>query len=253
VISDSDVRVTPDYLRTIVQPLANPEIGAVTLPYVPILDRTFADVLHSIGMWSDFYAGILVARQIDGVKFALGPTIVTTRSQLSRFGGYPAIENRPGDDLLIGRLIADQGYRVELLPYPVQTVSDFASMRELIEKRLRWVVVMRHMRPWGHLGLALTLGLPWTIAAVVLSPSLLIAALYLGLYLLFRNLLMWSIARVALKQRLHFAQFALIPIWDALAFLIWITSFARKGVRWRGIDYYIRDGRLMPVPERIRE
>ncbi len=122
-------------------------------------------------MMSDFYTGIIVAWQLDGVKFALGPTIVTTRERLAAFGGYESIENRPADDLLVGRLIADQGYEVELLRYPVETVADYQSMRELVHKRLRWIVVMRHMRPWGHFGLIFTHGLPWALAAVAVHPT----------------------------------------------------------------------------------
>jgi len=75
VMSDSDVRVRPDYLRTVVAPLADPKIGAVTCFYVPIGEKTFAENLQSMGMFSDFYAGVLVAWQLDGVKFALGRTI----------------------------------------------------------------------------------------------------------------------------------------------------------------------------------
>ena len=126
-------------------------------------------------MISDLYAGILVARELDGVKFALGETIVTTRARLAQFGGYQALENRPADDLLVGRLIAEQGYEVALLPYAVQTVADYGSMRDLFFKRLRWMVVMRHMRPWGHLGLLLTQGLPWSIVAIALHPTLAVA------------------------------------------------------------------------------
>ena len=117
-------------------------------------------------MMSDFYPGILVAWQLDGIKFALGPTIATTRTRLAGFGGYAAIENRPADDLLVGRLIADQGYEVVLLPYTIETVADYASFRELLHKRLRWIVVMRNLRPWGHFGLIFTWGLAWTLAGV---------------------------------------------------------------------------------------
>ena len=109
-------------------------------------------------MMSDFYAGIVVAWQLDGVKFALGPTIATTRERLAAFGGYESIENRPADDLLVGRLIADQGYEVELSRYTIDTVADYQSMSDLMHKRLRWIVVMRHMRPWGHFGLLFTHG-----------------------------------------------------------------------------------------------
>ena len=251
VISDSDVRVRPDYLRTVVTPLANPKVGAVTCFYVPAHDAahkaTLVQDLQSTGMLADFYAGIVVAWQLDGVKFALGPTIATTRDRLAGFGGYQAIENRPADDLLVGRLIADQGYGVELLPYCVSTVADYHSFSDLFYKRLRWITVMRHMRPWGHLGLLFTHGLPWCVAAALVEPSWPVAAGFLGTYFLMRSAIMASIGVRGLKQRISWKELALIPVWDALAFAIWLISFGRKSVRWRNNDYYIRDGMLVPV------
>ncbi len=252
VISDSDVRVRPDYLRTVVAPLADPKVGAATCFYVTAGAENFVDKLQSVGMMSDFYAGILVAWQLDGVKFALGPTIATTRSRLAGFGGYQTIENRPADDLLVGRLIAEQGYRVELLRYSVESVPDYRSMSDLWHKRLRWIVVMRHMRPWGHLGLALTQGLPWSIVAFAVHPTAMVAAGYLGAYFAFRAAIMWIIGVHGLKQRGVWGKMALIPLWDALAFVIWVTSFLRRSVRWRGADYYIRDGELVPMDESVR-
>ena len=107
-------------------------------------------------MISDLYAGILTAWQLDGVKFALGATIVTTKTRLAEFGGYAALENRPADDLLVGRLIAERGYEVRLLPYAPVKLAGYESFGKLLDKRLRWITVMRHMRPWGHLGLIFT-------------------------------------------------------------------------------------------------
>ncbi len=249
VISDSDVRVDPDYLRRVVAPLADPNVGAVTCFYVPIpeTETTFVQRLQAMGMVSDFYAGILVARQLDGVKFALGPTIATTRQKLASFGGYQSIENRPADDLLVGRLIAEQGFEVELLPYSVLTVADYASLRDLFYKRLRWITVMRHMRPWGHFGLIFTHGLPWALAAVALAPSLATALGYLGGYFAIRIAMVWMIGIHGLKEKGLWKKMPLIPIWDAMAFVIWLISFARKSVRWRDGEYFIRNGMLVPV------
>jgi len=247
VVSDSDVRVSPDYLRTVVAPLADPDVGAVTCFYVPTDERSFVDGLQSMGMFSDFYAGILVAWRLDGVKFALGPTIATTRARLAEFGGYESLENRPADDLLVGRLIAGQGHEVALLPYRVLAVADYQSMSDLVHKRLRWIVVMRHMRPWGHLGLLLTQGLPWSLAAVAVCPTAAAALGYLGAYLALRCAMTWTIGVWGLKQRGLWKRMALIPLWDALAFGIWLTSFGRRSIRWRGSDYLLRDGRLVPA------
>ncbi len=253
VISDSDVRVRPDYLRTLVAPLADPKVGATTCFYVPVEEKTFADRLQTVGMLSDFYAGILVARQLDGVKFALGPTIATTRTRLSEFGGYSAIENRPADDLLVGRLIAEQGREVALLPYRIGTVVDFHSMRELLHKRLRWLVVMRHMRPWGHFGLLFTQGLPWSLAAVAIHPSAVVALSYLASYCLLRIAMTWVIGVWGLKQHGLWRKMWLIGLWDAAAFLIWLASFSRNSIRWRDAEYCIRDGLLVPVVSNVSE
>ena len=249
VMSDSDVRVEPDYLRRVIAPLADPNIGAVTCFYVPADEHTFADNLQAMGMFSDFYAGILVAWQLDGVKFALGPTIATTRARLAEFGGYESLENRPADDLLVGRLIAEQGHPVELLSYTVLAVADYQSMSDLVHKRLRWIVVMRHMRPWGHLGLLLTQGLPWSLAAIAIHPSVAVAAAYLGTYLALRFAMTWMIGTWGLKQPGLWRKMPAIPAWDALAFLIWLASFGRRSIRWRGADYLLRDGRLVPVAD----
>lgn len=247
VISDSDVRVERDYLRQVVAPLADPKTGAVTCFYVPTEESTWVQRLQDVGMVSDFYPGILVAKQLDGVKFALGPTIATTRTRLQAFGGYASIENRPADDLWVGRLIDEQGYEVQLLPYVVHSVADYQSLNELFHKRLRWITVMRHMRPWGHLGLVFTLGLPWALLAVALLPTRAIVASYLGGYFIVRAVLTLLVGTWGLKQPGIWKKLALIPLWDGMASLIWLTSFTRKTIRWRGRDYLMRDGNLVPL------
>jgi ceramide glucosyltransferase len=253
VISDSDVRVGPDYLRTVVAPLADPAVGAVTCFYAHSDESTLAEHLQTVGMVSDFYPGILTAWQLDGVKFALGPTIATTRTRLAGFGGYQAIENQPGDDLLVGRLIAEQGYRVELLAYSVEAVADYHSLFDLVQKRLRWIIVMRHMRPWGHLGLVFTWGLFWALAAIAVHPTLPVALGYLGAYLILRLTLTCLVGSWGLKLRGLWKELVLVPVWDTLALGIWLASFARKTVRWRGAQYYIRDGMLVPAAPRSAE
>jgi len=249
VISDSDVRVQPDYLRQVTAPLRDPNVGAVTCFYAPTEIRTFTDRLQTAGMISDFYAGVLVAWQLDGIKFALGTTIATTRSRINKFGGYPELENRPADDLLVGRLIAEQGCEVVLLNYTIETVPDYHSIRALFDKRLRWIVVMRHMRPWGHFGLLLTQGLPWSIAAFAVHPSAILAFAFFGTYIFLRMLMTWMVGVHGLKQPRFWKEMPMIPLWDAAAFVIWLASFLRSSIRWRGADYFIRDGKLVPVDQ----
>lgn len=245
VINDSDVRVKPDYLRTVVAPLQDPNIGCVTCLYVSTTETTLTQGLQSIGMISDFYPGLFVARTLDGVRFALGPTMVTTRAHLAGFGGFQAIENRPADDLLVGRLIAEQGYKVELLPYAIQVVADFQSTQDFLYKRSRWMTVMRHMRPWGHFGLFFTQGLPWSLLAIALYPTAGVTLAYLSAYIALRVAMTSLVGAWGLKQKGIWKKLPLIVFWDAVSFLIWLVSFTRKTIRWRNVDYELRDGMLV--------
>jgi ceramide glucosyltransferase len=249
VITDGDVRVRPDYLRVAVAPFREPKVGAATCLYVSTQEKSLLEELQSISMISDFFAGIIVAWQVDGVKFTLSQSILTTRKNIEGFGGYQLIEDRPADDLYIGRLAAEQGFEVRLLPYVVQSVADFQTLREFLYKRVRWMTVMRLMRPWGHLGLLFTWGLPWALVAVAVHPPLSIAAAYLGTYIALRIAMTWLIGVGAMKQTGLWKKMPLIPLWDAFAFFIWLVSFGRKTIRWRGIDYFLREGRLVAVSQ----
>jgi ceramide glucosyltransferase len=246
VINDSDVRVKPDYFRTVVAPLHNPKVGGVTCLYVSVDDTTIAQSFQSMGMISDFYPGVMVAWLLDGVKFAFGQTIVTTRKLIEGFGGFQALESRPADDLLTGRLIAAQGVTVEMLPYAVQTVADYQSLAGLLIKRLRWMTVMRHMRPWGHAGLIFTQGLAWSLLAVAVHPTFSVAAFYFGMYLMLRTVMTLCVGTWGLREKNLWKTLPLFVTWDATAFFIWLASFVRRSIRWRGVDYIVKSGMLVP-------
>ena len=121
IITDGDVRVRPDYLRAVVSPFRNPKLGAATCLYRATEERTFLESIQSISMASDFFAGILVAWKLDGVKFTLAQSILTTRAAIQSFGGYPYLEDRPVDDMQVGRLAAENGFETKLLPYVVES------------------------------------------------------------------------------------------------------------------------------------
>ena len=245
VISDGDVRVRPDYLKTVVAPFHNPKLGAATCLYASTKENTFLEELQSISMISDFFANVLIAWELEGVKFAFAQTTITTRKNIEGFGGYEILESRPADDFYIGRLAAEQGLETKLLPYVVQSVADFRTLRDLLYKRVRWATVQRHMRPLGHIGLVFTWGLAWALAAVAVHPSALTAVAYLGGYLLCRMAIAWLIGSWGMKQKGVWRKMPLIPLWDALAFAIWIASFVRTTIRWRGVDYLLREGTLV--------
>src|SRR3989441_6014696 len=102
VISDSDVRVGTDYLRAVLSPFQDPEVGAVTCLYIGLAARQLCAELEAIGIASEFFASVLVARRLEGLKFALGATMATTRQRLAEIGGFEAMVNQHSDDFELG-------------------------------------------------------------------------------------------------------------------------------------------------------
>lgn len=253
VITDGDVRVKPDYLRTVVSPFRDPKVGAATCLYASTKETNLVQELQSIGMISDFFAPVMVAWQLDDLNVTFGQTIVTTRKAVAAYGGYQMIEDRPADDVYAGRLVAEQGYEVKLLPYVVESVADFQSLRDLLYKRTRWMTVQRQMRPWGHLGLIFTWGLPWALVALVIHPSIGVAFGYLGCYALCRVAITWTIGAWGMKQSGLWKKMPLIPVWDAIAFVMWLVSFGRKTIRWRGVDYFLQEGKFAAATPAARD
>ncbi len=250
VISDSDVRVGPGYLRDIAAPFRDPQVGAVTALFRGMEDHDFLADLDCVGSSAEFCAGVIVARQIEGVRFTLGATMATTRERLAEIGGFEALVNHHSDDFELGNRIAARGYRVELASEPVWMVFPAQTFREYLQHELRWAIGVRNIRPKGHLGLIFAQGLPWSIAAAVVAPSAAVAAGYVAAYVVLRFLMAWTVGVWGLRDLVLRRRLWLVPLRDALAFPIWLASFASNRIRWRGLEFTIEKGRLLPVTPR---
>ncbi len=249
VMSDSDVRVEPDYLRRVVSPLRDASVGAVTCLYRGIADANLWSELEDLNLTTDWLASTLVARKLEGVTFALGATIAVSRSRLAEIGGFEALADYAADDQELGHRISALGYRIEIASCTVQTLCASGTAREFFLHHLRWGVVIRNCRPWGYAGLLLTKGLPWSLAAAALAPSRLIALAYLAFPLAARMALAFSFGAYGMKDPLLPKKWWLIPLRDALEFCVWVGALFTNRISWRESKFYVRRGRLIPVTQ----
>ncbi|MGH7744310.1 MAG: bacteriohopanetetrol glucosamine biosynthesis glycosyltransferase HpnI [Candidatus Dormibacteria bacterium] len=247
IISDSDIRVAQGYLYAVAAPFADPKVGAVTCLYRGITDGTLVSNMEALGNTSDFDAGVLAAWQLGGVDFALGATMAATKKHLAEIGGFEALVNFYSDDYELGHRIHALGYRVEVTTFPVFTVFPTQTLRQCFLHQVRWVLTMKHSQPWGHLSMIFTHGLPWAILAAAIAPSWPIAAFYLLGYVVLRWLMAWTVGIWGVNDPLLRKKMYLVPLRDAFAFIVWLTSFFKRRIEWRGSEYYIRNKRLVPA------
>ena len=139
VMSDSDIRVTPRLLRTIAAEFQDPKLGIATCPYRAVAGPSFWSRLEAIGMNTDFLAGILVARMLEGMRFAVGPTIAARRQALESIGGFDRLKDYLAEDFVMGKFAAEAGHGVSLSSYVIEhhigTSPDFGHNAA---HRIRW-------------------------------------------------------------------------------------------------------------------
>ena len=247
VISDSDVLVAPDYLRSVAALLADPRVGAVTALYRAEEAPSLGAALDAVGSSASFTGSVLVARALEGLRFAMGSTMATTRQRLEEIGGFEGMLNLHSDDYELGRRIAAQGYRIELAPQPVSMQFPSETMGDHLRHELRWLVGIRNNRPAGHFGMLLTHGLPWAVVAAVMAPRGAIAAAWLGAYLVVRLgsgyvIGVWGLGDSVVRRKLW-----LLPLYDFLTFFIWLASFSINRIEWRGAFFTLEHGRMVRV------
>src|SRR5262249_26262801 len=200
VITDGDVRVGPDYLRSVVAPFESSETGAVTSLYRGIAQPGLFAELEALGAASDFAAGVLVAERMEGLNFALGASIVTTKSWIERIGGLEPISHLLADDYELGHRISEAGGEVVLSSEVVATMYPAQTLRGFWDHQLRWARTVRLCRPLSYLGLIFTHGLFWSVLAALLQPSGKIAVACLVSYLVLRLAMAWSVGVTVLRD-----------------------------------------------------
>ncbi|MFZ0409904.1 MAG: bacteriohopanetetrol glucosamine biosynthesis glycosyltransferase HpnI [Candidatus Acidiferrales bacterium] len=247
MVTDSDVRVDPGFLRAAVAPFAGAKVGGVTCLYRGLTDGGFAANLEALGNSADFAAGVLVARLGGDINFMLGAVMAVTRPALAEIGGFESLVDFFCDDYELGNRIAARGHRVVLSDFPVAIVYPRESLAEAFRHQLRWNLSIRFSRPAGHLGLIFTQALPWAILGAALAPTRAVALGFLAAYLVCRISMAVSVGAEGLRDPLVSRHILLLPLRDAFAFLVWLASFFPQRIRWRGQQFKIRKKRLVPV------
>jgi ceramide glucosyltransferase len=251
VQSDGDVRVGPRYLREIVPAFAIPSLGAVSCFYRGIAENNLGAHLEAIGATSDFFAGAMVADWKEGVTFALGASVATTKSWLGKIGGYEALANLLADDYELGNRIHKAGGKVVLSREAVWTMYPKQTLKGFWEHQVRWARTVRLCRPAAFLGLLFTQGLPWVLLAALVSPNLVFASAYLLAYLVLRLSMAWTAGVWGIGDDLLRQKFWLIPVRDAVHFFVWLASFASNRITWGESEFELRNGQMIEIRHRL--
>jgi ceramide glucosyltransferase len=242
VMGDSDTRVTPSMLATLAVEFQDPRLGLATCPYRAVPGPTLWSALEAVGMNTEFWGGVLVARMLEGMKFGVGPAMAARREALAAMGGFDRVKDYLAEDFVMGKFIAEAGYNTILSAYVIEHHIGGELLPTNLAHRLRWNRSTRRSRPAGYVGQLFTYPLALALVATALRPGwwpLLAATAAV------RALAAWAVAGWVLHDPLTAKQPWLVPLQDLASFTFWIAGFFGNTITWRGRRYVVLpDGRF---------
>jgi ceramide glucosyltransferase len=249
VVSDSDVRVTPDYLRAVALPFADTRVGAMCCPYRGVAaEGGLWARLEAVGMSVEMTAGVLVARSMEGMQFVLGPTMAFRRDAIRRMGGFRVTADYCADDFVLGNETFKLGQQVVLSHHAIDHMVINSSFISSLKHQVRWMKSTRFSRPKGHFGTALTFSLPfgllgWAAASALGHPWWGLALL--GWSVATRLALSIAVGRIVVRDRSWFGLLVLFPVRDLMGFGFWAASYLGSRILWRGRVFQLLPGGKM--------
>jgi ceramide glucosyltransferase len=259
LINDSDITVSPRYLERVMthfapQPPApgnadktRQETGLVTALYRGRAHETLPSRLEALGIATDFQAGVLLSRLIEGgLHYGLGSTLAVSREALEKIGGLEPLVDHLADDYELGARVDHAGYCVALSAEVVETGVPAYGWRGFVDHQLRWARTVRDARPWGYAGLIFTHGLGWALLNVIASGLSPLSLWLLGLSFFLRLAVAMTVGTQVLADHQVLPGLWLLPFRDAVAMGIWAFGFAGNTIVWRGKRFELKDGKLKP-------
>jgi ceramide glucosyltransferase len=256
LINDSDITVSPRYLERVMagfvflrkaSDIGKPsrEVGLVTALYRGRAHSTLPSRLEALGIATDFQAGVLLSRMIEGgLHYGLGSTLAISRAALDKIGGLAPLVDYLADDYELGARVSEAGYRVALSAEVVETAVPAYNWRGFIDHQLRWARTVRDARPWGYAGLIFTHGLAWALLNVIASGLSLLSLWLLALSFFLRLSLAMTVGAQVLADHQVLPNLWLLPFRDLVAMGIWASGFAGNTIVWRGERFVLKNGKL---------
>ncbi len=249
VISDSDVRVSPNYLRAVALPFADVRTGGMCCLYrgVAAQGGLWAR-LEAVGMSVEMSAGVLAARAMEGMQFTLGPTMAFRREAIRRMGGFKVTAEYCADDFVLGNETHKLGQAVVLSHHAIDHIVLNSSFISSLKHQVRWMKSTRFSRPKGHFGTALTFSVPFGLLGLAACAWLGHPVWGFALFafaIATRLALSIAVGGLVVQDPSWFGLLVLYPIRDLMGFCFWAASYAGSHILWRGRVFELLPGGKM--------
>jgi ceramide glucosyltransferase len=246
VISDSDVRLRPDYLKAIVAPLSEPSVGCVCTLYKAACANTWFEKLELLTLNAEFMTNVVFAHATGFSKFCMGASAALTKSTLQAIGGLESLGDYLVEDYEMGRRIWSSGKEVAIVPYIIDTMVDLKSPSQWWSHLVYWDQNTRAARPIAFFFTAVIRSVPFALLYALLHMGTLIGLQVLAAALVLRLATSALILGWGFRDQEGLRSLWLLPFRDLVALASWALAYTKRTTVWRGTEFILtRDGRLI--------
>jgi ceramide glucosyltransferase len=249
LISDSNVLVGPDYLRSIARHLADPSVGLVTNLIRGTGGRTLGSLFENLHLNSFIVGSVSFLDRFLKMPCVIGKSMLMRKRDLERIGGFDAVKDVLAEDFVIGRKIHESGLRVVVDSYLINNENQYWDVRRFLNRHTRWAKL--RWKIGGFRYLSELLANPVFLACLPLAwcglsgPAVTLAASAAALKIAGDRSL-----GIRTGSCMHAAAYLLVPVKDVIIGCLWFVPLLSDTVLWRGARYRIEDdSRLVPVQE----
>jgi ceramide glucosyltransferase len=242
LVSDSNVRVMPDYLANLGAEMGDPEVGLVSSLIVGGGARSIGAHCENLHLNTFVLGGVCIA-DLGDRSCVIGKSMLMRRAELAQLGGFESLRHVLAEDYLLGLRYREAGYRVVVSCDPVRTENRQLSFSRFVSRHMRWA----QLRRWCALGPffsePLLYATPWLAAPLLVQDSLSASELLCGIAaLMLRIGSDGMLARTVTGRWPSLAALALIPLKDTVLLGVWMVALCRRSVNWRGHTLRIGPG-----------
>jgi ceramide glucosyltransferase len=245
VISDSDICVQPDYLKAVVAPLSDPQVGCVCTPFKTVSADRWYEKLELLSMNADFLPSVIFALATGASNYSNGQSITIRRETLEKIGGLASLGDYLVEDYEIGRRIWESGRRMAVVPYFLEATVDLKSAGQWWSHQVYWDQNTRAAKPGGFFATVFTRAVPFALLFALLRLMDPAGLAVLGGTIAVR-LATVAVVLAAVRDREGLRCLWLLPLRDVLGLASWMLAFTQRTVVWRGAEFVLtRNGRLV--------
>ncbi len=250
LISDSDVRVAPDYLREIIKPMEDRNVGLVSNLIRGIGSRTFGSLLENLHLNSFVIGHVALLNWFFKMPTVVGKSMLVRKKAFEEIGGFGVVRNVLAEDYVIGKLMHKQGTGVVTSGHVVNAVNQYRTFKQFIKRHVRWGKIRRKLAGVGYISeLVSNASFLSCIAVVVVGPAA--HTIFLAAAALVVKIIGDWLLGKRIRSANCFFHYLLSPVKDIIIGFLWFVPFFSRTVMWRRHRYKIAKGSLLvPIPDR---